>query len=198
MARTRGTPRMTRKHLARAQRDRILSQWILARTIAVAVIVIGLLIYAFVGYRLINLKKPILSVNGDEVTRATFISRVRLLQINTISEIQYAESIMTFLQDPNYTEYYQTRIEQLGADLSNPGLQGQQVMQSLIRELIIRQEADRRGIVVTMDEVMKLIAEEGGGESARLMDEEKVIRQMVVLVFGTRWEMFLDEFMKNL
>ncbi len=30
------------------------------------------------------------------------------------------------------------------------------------------------------------------------MDEEKVIRQMVVLVFGTRWEVFLDEFMKNL
>ena len=48
-----------------------------------------------------------------------------------------------------------------------------------------------------MDE-FKLIAEEGGGESARLMDEERVIRQMVVLVFGTRWEMFLDEFMKNL
>ena len=44
----------------------------------------------------------------------------------------------------------------------------------------------------------KLIAELGGGESARLIDEEKVIRQMVVLVFGTRWEVFLDEFMKNL
>jgi hypothetical protein len=44
----------------------------------------------------------------------------------------------------------------------------------------------------------KLIAEMGGGESARLIDEEKVIRQMVVLVFGTRWEVFLDEFMKNL
>ncbi len=48
-----------------------------------------------------------------------------------------------------------------------------------------------------MDE-FKLIAETGGGESARLMDEERVIRQMVVLVFGTRWEIFLDEFMKNL
>ena len=44
----------------------------------------------------------------------------------------------------------------------------------------------------------KLIAQIGGGESARLIDEEKVIRQMVVLVFGTRWEVFLDEFMKNL
>jgi len=48
-----------------------------------------------------------------------------------------------------------------------------------------------------MDE-FKLFAETGGGESARLIDEEKVIRQMVVLVFGTRWEVCLDEFLKNL
>jgi hypothetical protein len=44
----------------------------------------------------------------------------------------------------------------------------------------------------------KLFADLGGGESARLIDEEKVIKQMVILVFGSRWEVCLDEFMKNL
>jgi len=44
----------------------------------------------------------------------------------------------------------------------------------------------------------KLFANLGGGESARLIDEEKVIKQMVILVFGSRWEVCLDEFMKNL
>ena len=47
-------------------------------------------------------------------------------------------------------------------------------------------------------EEFKLFAEIGGGESARLVNEERVIRQMVVLVFGTRWESCLDEFLKNL
>lgn len=47
-------------------------------------------------------------------------------------------------------------------------------------------------------EEFKSFAEIGGGESARLIDEEKVFRQMVVLVFGTRWEVCLDEFLKNL
>jgi Mg-chelatase subunit ChlD len=42
------------------------------------------------------------------------------------------------------------------------------------------------------------LAEAGGGESARMVDEEKVIKQMVVLVFGTKWESYLDEFLKNL
>ena len=44
----------------------------------------------------------------------------------------------------------------------------------------------------------KLIADIGGGESSRLVDEEKVIKQMVLLAFGTRWEECLDEFLKNL
>lgn len=42
------------------------------------------------------------------------------------------------------------------------------------------------------------LAEAGGGESALMTDEVKVIRQMVVLAFGTKWESYLDEFLKNL
>jgi hypothetical protein len=44
----------------------------------------------------------------------------------------------------------------------------------------------------------RLIADLGGGEAARLSDVELLIRQMVVMVFGSRWEICLDEFMKNL
>jgi hypothetical protein len=55
--------------------------------------------------------------------------------------------------------------------------------------------AEQRSMV--LDE-FKLFADLGGGESARLVDEEKVIKQMVILVFGSRWEVCLDEFMKNL
>lgn len=42
------------------------------------------------------------------------------------------------------------------------------------------------------------LARAGGGESARLVEEERVIRQMALLVFGTKWEQCLDEFLKNL
>lgn len=47
-------------------------------------------------------------------------------------------------------------------------------------------------------EEFRIFAEVGGGESARLVNEEKVVKQMLVLVFGGRWEMYLNEFMKNL
>jgi hypothetical protein len=47
-------------------------------------------------------------------------------------------------------------------------------------------------------EEFKVLAAAGGGESARLVEEEKVIRQMALLVFGSKWEPCLEEFLKNL
>lgn len=47
-------------------------------------------------------------------------------------------------------------------------------------------------------EDFETFARVGGGESARLINEEKVIQHMLLMIFGTRWEMYLDEFMRNL
>jgi len=84
------------------------------------------------------------------------------------------------------------------------------------RELVEKFRTRMNGMVATLDtssQNMRLpgqgpaqgvlpefkeLAEIGGGESARMVDEEKVIKQMVVLVFGTKWESYLDEFLKNL
>jgi hypothetical protein len=43
-----------------------------------------------------------------------------------------------------------------------------------------------------------MIAQAGRGESARLENEEIVVKKMLLLIFGERWEMYLSEFMKNL
>lgn len=47
-------------------------------------------------------------------------------------------------------------------------------------------------------DAFKTLAEVGGGESARLINEEKVIKHMLLLIFGTRWEMYLDDFLENI
>lgn len=59
-------------------------------------------------------------------------------------------------------------------------------------------DASARGAVRTVMPEFKSLAEAGGGECALMIDEEKVIKQMVILAFGTKWESYLDEFLKNL
>lgn len=51
--------------------------------------------------------------------------------------------------------------------------------------------------VNVMDDFQTL-SEVGGGESARLINEEKVVKHMLLFIFGSRWEVYLNEVMKNL
>jgi Mg-chelatase subunit ChlD len=85
-----------------------------------------------------------------------------------------------------------------------------------VKELIIKFKNQMGGMVATLDTSnrdtrvadpgaahivlpeFKELADAGGGECALMTDEVRVIRQMVVLTFGTRWESYLDEFLKNL
>lgn len=51
--------------------------------------------------------------------------------------------------------------------------------------------------ISVMDDFQTL-AEVGGGESARLINEEKVVKNMFLFIFGSKWEVYLNEVMKNL
>lgn len=44
----------------------------------------------------------------------------------------------------------------------------------------------------------RAIAQAGGGEFARLQEDDRVIRDMLLLVFGSQWENYLAEFTRNL
>ncbi|GEM_PF-640924 len=44
----------------------------------------------------------------------------------------------------------------------------------------------------------RAIAQAGGGESARLQNDEKVIADMLLLVFGSKWQNYLGEFTRQL
>ena len=44
----------------------------------------------------------------------------------------------------------------------------------------------------------RAIAQAGGGEFARLDQDDRVIRDMLLLVFGSQWETYLGEFMRHL
>jgi hypothetical protein len=50
----------------------------------------------------------------------------------------------------------------------------------------------------SVDDTFRMIAEAGGGEAARLINEEKLIRHMLLHIFGTKWLPYLSEIMKNL
>ena len=68
MARRRGPSLVTKKHLARAERERILTRYVLISAGAVLVLVLGLIGYGIVEENYIQPSQPVAFVNGAPIT----------------------------------------------------------------------------------------------------------------------------------
>ena len=89
-------------------------------------------------------------------------------------------SVLDIHQPKEITRYYWDNYVQ--PNMTDPGIESWEYL------------TDKEAVM----EDFKSLAKAGGGESARLINEDKVIKHMLLMIFGTRWEMYLDEFTKNL
>jgi parvulin-like peptidyl-prolyl isomerase len=153
----------SRKHRARAERERIQRRWILAGTIVTVVIVVGLLAYGWYDSRFVQPKIMIAEVNGTTITKSEFEGRVRLMQRQLLAQLNsYAQMESFFASDPNTLAQIRALQAQIQSQLSDVELLGQQVIDQLIVDELIKQAARERGIEVTQVEIDKRIEEDFG------------------------------------
>jgi len=130
----------------------------------VGVVVVGVLVYGFVVEKIVKARQPVAVVSGVPITTSEFQARVRFMRLQMQTELQYLLYQQQAL-DPTdadtqfYLEYIQGNIRDLQAQLApeNALVIGEQVLNQLIQEELIRQEAERRGIVVTPEELQREI-----------------------------------------
>jgi parvulin-like peptidyl-prolyl isomerase len=153
----------TRKHRARAERERIQRRWIVTGTIITVVIVVGLLAYGLYDSRYVQPRIVIAEVNGNTITKGEFQARVRLMQRQLLAQLNsYVQMESFFASDPNTLSQIRSLQSQIQAQLSNVELLGQQVIEQLITDELIKQAAQERGIEVTQVEIEKRIEEDFG------------------------------------
>ncbi len=141
MARKRATGRVTKKHLARAERERIQRRWILITSAVIALIIVGLLITGWID---INYA-PVATVNGVDISSGSFRGRVRLADAEAIN--QYA---------------YQDQLDLVSGYLENREIIGKNVLDQMIEDVIVQQEVEGRGLEVTEEEIERTISEAFG------------------------------------
>ena len=141
MVKRSSAPGVTRKHRARAERERIQRNWILGGIIAIAISVAGLLIYGVVGIFI----TPVATVNGENISTSDFQGRIRLSQAEIVNQA-----------------FYQQQLEMLPALLADAEGAGQRVLNQMIDDVLIRQKVEARGGIVTEAEVDKAMAEAFG------------------------------------
>jgi peptidyl-prolyl cis-trans isomerase D len=144
----------TKKHLARAERERRQRKWILGGTIVIAILLVGILGYGIYDTAFVRPNKMVAEVNGNVITAASFEGRMRLIQREMLSQLtQYVQMESFFGADPGILEELRSLEVQLQTQLANPELLGREVLDTLIIQRILTAEAESRGVHVSEEEL---------------------------------------------
>jgi len=138
---------ITKKHIARLERER--RQIGLVRGIAIAgiLIVVGLLAYGYLRLNVFALREPVAKVNGVTITTGEWQERVRFQRSQMLNMYNQYLSYQQFGMDVTQ------QLQQIQGTLDAPEILGQQVLDQMTDEILIRQEAEKRGISVSKEEV---------------------------------------------
>lgn len=138
----------TKKHLARQARERRQTRMILIGFIAIMAAVVGLVAYAVLDATYLQARRPVATVGEAKITTKAWQARVRL---------ERGRLINLYGQYQQYQQYFgmdlSSQLQQVAVQLNSPEEMGKSVLDQMIDEEIIRQEAAKRGITVSAEEL---------------------------------------------
>lgn len=148
---------VTKKHLARQQRERLQNRYILFASIAVIVIVVGLIGYGVVQQYILTPQQPVAKVGNKVITTRQFQTYASYQRVQWVQQYQYYQQLeQLFGSDQSSLSYIQQLLSQIDFQLQ-PTTLGQSALDYLVANQIIQQEADKRGITVAKEEVDKFL-----------------------------------------
>jgi hypothetical protein len=162
---------LTRKQRSRLERDQRMERILKWSITAVAIVVVGVLAYGFITENVIKARQSVATVGGTPITTAEFQARVRFVRMQMTSELLYLNNQRQALDptDPSvqfYLEYFQNSINDLQDQLSpeNALIIGDESLEQLIQEELVRQETERLGISVSSEELQTAVEQYFGYE----------------------------------
>jgi hypothetical protein len=152
MARRAKTPLVTKKHMARMEKEQRQTRMIVLVTLAIVILVVGLLGYGLLNEYVLKPSRAVVQVGDDKVSVRDYVNLVRFQGQQIISS--YSTN-MQYAQLLGYDQTYIDSITQQVTSSLEPNTLGNNSLTILIEDLLIRQEAERRGIEVTSEELDK-------------------------------------------
>jgi parvulin-like peptidyl-prolyl isomerase len=148
----------TRKqiHLRKREEERLRLIYLFLGIVAVLVVFIGVGSYAYIYWihPQMILGDVIASVNGTQITVRDYQNRLRYELANTQGRIAQYENALSQLQgDPSTNQLVALYQQQLSNEQSNLIALPNSTLETMIEDELVKQEAKRRGITVTSQEI---------------------------------------------
>ena len=150
----------SKKHTAHLQQVRRQSRVIQYTAIGIFGVVAILLLVGFISQAGFPPYRNVASVNGEGISRTLFVTRAKMQVMQLTSQQAQLESFaQAFGIDPATDPNISAQYAQIVGMLNNKESLGQQVLDTLVDEALIRQEAERRSLTVSDEEATKAMQE---------------------------------------
>jgi len=158
------TPNVKNKrHVAHLEQVRRQTQAIKIGSIVVIAVVALVLIYGMLIDPIVKQNRAVASVNGENITLAKFQLQAKIQRLQLVNQynqyLQYAQ--MFGITDLANDQNFGPAVQQIESQLA-PATLGQSAIDESIDDVLIRQEAKKRNITVSADEVEAQLQEGTG------------------------------------
>jgi hypothetical protein len=141
---------LTKKHLARLERERRQRRYIIIASVTVVVLAVGLIGYGILDRQVLQPLQPVAVVDGTKITTRYWQAQVRYSRQSIINQyVQTEQLAQAFGSDPSTAQYFQNSLNQIASQLNDPTTLGNQVLNTMIQNVLIQEEAKRRGISIS-------------------------------------------------
>jgi parvulin-like peptidyl-prolyl isomerase len=147
---------VTKKHLARLEKERLQQRYLMIGSIVVIILVIAIIAYGILDQTVIKAQRPVAKVGSQNITTTAFQKEVRFQRAQQINQLRQ------YMSDSFVMQVYGSYITQLASQLEQPTTIGQSVLDSLIEDAVIAQKAKELGITLTDAEIDKAFQEAFG------------------------------------
>ena len=152
---------VNKKHLAHLQVIRRQDRIIRISALVIIVLVVAIVGYGVLANSVLLPYREVAVVNGDKILAGEFQTQVKIQRIQAINRytqyLQYAQmfGVQDPVNDPNFGPMLQKDLSRL----QDTAVMGQEVVDLLISDRLIRQETSKRGITVSKEEKDKVLQE---------------------------------------
>ena len=151
---------LTKKHIARQERER--NQTRLLRTVAIVIVALVVLVlaYGILDQTYLKNQRPVAKVGDKTITLTDFQKEVRYKRWDLVRSYQQAAQLaQAFASSPELAQSFQNNLDQISQQLdpTYASVLGSQAVEELIQFAVIEREAKNQGITVSDDEVTEAL-----------------------------------------
>ncbi|MFZ3070330.1 MAG: peptidylprolyl isomerase [Anaerolineaceae bacterium] len=148
---------VTKKHLAKQEKEQRQTRSLLIGTVIVLVLVIGLVGYVLIDTYVVKPAKVVASVGETDITVRQYQPAVKYTRMNLINQANQYYYYSQLFGDMGSS--FLSTAQEMITSLNSPATIGEDVINNMINEVLIQEEAEKRGITVSAEEVEAAIKE---------------------------------------